>query len=143
MYVGDGLGHGIDERRWARVFEAVPEALAGRFPIEERLAETRRAYAGTPPAPIPTTVSVDNVGSDRYSIVEVNAADRVGLLYAITHAMHSLALDIHVAKVDTIGREVVDAFYVRRENGRRVEAPDEIERLRQRVTEAVAALDTS
>jgi [protein-PII] uridylyltransferase len=141
MYVGDGLGHGIDERRWSRVFEAVPEALAGRFPIEERLAETRRAYAGMPPAPIPTKVNVDNVGSDRYSIVEVNAADRVGLLYAITNAMHELALDIHVAKVDTIGREVVDAFYVRRENGRRVEAADEIERLRQRVIGAVAALD--
>ena len=94
-----------------------------------------------PPAPIATTVAVDNVGSDLYSIVEVTAADRLGLLYAITHALHSLSLDIHVAKVDTIGREVVDAFYVRRENGRRVEAADEIERLRQRVIEAVRALD--
>jgi [protein-PII] uridylyltransferase len=142
MYVADGLGHGIDERRWARVAEAVPQALAGTFPIDERLAETRMTYArATRPAPIPTTVAVDNVGSDVYSIVEVTAADRLGLLYAITHALHSLSLDIHVAKVDTIGREVVDAFYVRRENGRRVEAPDEIERLRQRVVEAVTTLD--
>ena len=84
---------------------------------------------------------VDNAGSDGYSIVEVNAADRLGLLYAITNALRSLALDIHVAKVDTVGREVVDAFYVRRENGRRVEADDEIDRLRQRVMEAVSALD--
>ncbi|RLT36165.1 MAG: HD domain-containing protein [Chloroflexi bacterium] len=143
MYVADGLGHGIDDRRWARVVEAVPLALAGEFPIEERLAETRRAYASAtpPPAPIPTTVLVDNAGSDGYSIVEVNAADRLGLLYAITNALRSLALDIHVAKVDTVGREVVDAFYVRRENGRRVEADDEIDRLRQRVMEAVSALD--
>ena len=93
------------------------------------------------PAPIQTAVHVDNTGSDRYTIVEVNAADRLGLLYAITHALHSLALDIHLAKVDTIGREVVDAFYVLRENGHRVEAPDEIARLQRRVTEAVAALD--
>ena len=141
MYVGDGLGHGIDARRWSRVEEAVPLALAGEFPLEERLTETRRAYAGAAPAPIPTTVLVDNAGSDGYSIVEVNAADRLGLLYAITNALHDLALDIHVAKVDTIGREVVDAFYVRRENGRRVEEPDEIERLRARIIEAVATLD--
>jgi [protein-PII] uridylyltransferase len=93
------------------------------------------------PASIATTVAVDNVGSDLYSIVEVTTADRLGLLYAITHVLHSLSLDIHVAKVDTIGREVVDAFYVRRENGRRVDAPDEIERLQQRVIEAVHALD--
>ncbi len=88
-----------------------------------------------------TTVLVDNTGSDRYTIVEVNAADRLGLLYAITHALHSLSLDIHLAKVDTIGREVVDAFYVLRENGRRVEEPDEVARLKRRVIEAVAALD--
>jgi [protein-PII] uridylyltransferase len=142
MYVADGLGHGIDERRWARVSEAVPQALAGEFPIDERLAETRRAYASaTPPAPIPTTVSVDNVGSDLYSIVEVTAADRLGLLYAITSTLHALSLDIHVAKVDTIGREVVDAFYVRRENGRRIDAADEIERLRQRIEDAVRTID--
>jgi [protein-PII] uridylyltransferase len=142
MYVGDGLAHGIDERRWARVIEAVPQALAGEFPIDERLAETRSAYASVmQPAPIPTTVNVDNVGSDAYSIIEVTAADRLGLLYAITHVLHGMGLDIHVAKVDTIGREVVDAFYVRRQNGRRVEAPDEIERLRARVVEAVTALD--
>lgn len=142
MYVADGLGHGIDERRWSRVAEAVPQALAGEFPIDERLAETRRAYASAvPPAPIPTSVNVDNFGSDQYSIVEVTAADRLGLLYAITSTLHSLSLDIHVAKVDTIGREVVDAFYVRRENGRRVEAADEIERLRQRIADAVQALD--
>ena len=142
MYVADGLGHGIDERRWSRVSEAVPQALAGEFPIDERLAETRRAYASaTPPAPIPTTVSVDNVGSDLYSIVEVTAADRLGLLYAITSTLHALSLDIHVAKVDTIGREVVDAFYVRRENGRRIDAADEIERLRLRIEDAVRAID--
>jgi [protein-PII] uridylyltransferase len=142
MYVSDGLGHEIDERRWARVCEDVPRALAEEFPLDERLAETRAAYRSSPPAAIPTTVHVDNAGSDRYTIVEVIAADRLGLLYAITHALHGLSLDIHLAKVDTIGREVVDAFYVLRENGRRVEAPDEVERLRQRVVDAVAALDT-
>ena len=149
--VDDALGHGIDERRWRRIEESVPLALEGRFPIDSRLAETRGAYAGRPrdrggrprrPAPpIEPTVHVDNAGSERYSIVEVGAADRPGLLYAITRALNQLALDIHLAKVDTVGVEVVDAFYVRRESGRRVEEPDEIERLRARVIEAVAALD--
>jgi [protein-PII] uridylyltransferase len=86
-------------------------------------------------------VHVDNIGSDRFTIVEVNAADRLGLLFAITHALHSLSLDIHLAKVDTIGAEVVDAFYVLRENGRRVEGADEIERIAGRVRAAVGALD--
>jgi UTP:GlnB (protein PII) uridylyltransferase len=63
------------------------------------------------------------------------------LLYAITNALHGLALDIHLAKVDTIGPEVVDAFYVLRENGRRITGADEIERVKRRVSEAISALD--
>ncbi|MCC6238013.1 MAG: HD domain-containing protein [Dehalococcoidia bacterium] len=141
MHVTDALGHEIDERRWARIFEAVPLALAGEFPVAERLAETRAAYRAVPRIRVPTIVNVDNVGSERYSIVEVTTADRLGLLFAITNALHSMALDIHLAKVDTIGPEVVDAFYVLRENGRRVETADEIERLQARVTQAIEALD--
>ena len=141
MHLGDALGRGIDERRWGRIFEAVPEALAGEFPVERRLAETRAAYRSEGRAAIPTSVLIDNAGSEHYSIVEVRAADRLGLLYAITGVLHELALDIHLAKVDTLGAEVVDAFYVLRENGRLVEAQDEIERIVARVTAAVDALD--
>lgn len=145
-HVADALGRGLDERRWARVIEAVPQALAGQFPIEQRLSATRRTYAGVVPPgerfrDIPTTVHVDNHGSRQYTIIEVTATDRIGLLYTITSALHEIALDIHLAKVDTLGREVVDAFYVLRENGRRVDEPDQIERLKQHVIEAVAALD--
>jgi [protein-PII] uridylyltransferase len=141
MHVNDALGHDIDERRWARIFEAVPQALAGTFPVAERLAETRAAYRALPRVQMPTTVLVDNAGSERYSIVEVTTADRLGLLLAITNALHGLALDIHLAKVDTVGAEVVDAFYVLRENGRRIEGPDEIERVQARVKDAILALD--
>ena len=71
----------------------------------------------------------------------MHTADRVGLLYAVTRALHDLSLDIHLAKVDTVGAEVVDAFYVLRQSGRRIKDEDEIERLVRRVQVAVAALD--
>ena len=141
MHLGDARGREIDDRRWERIIEAVPSALAGEFPIEQRLAETRDAYRGEPPAPIPTSVTVDNSGSEDYSILEIRAADRLGLLYAITNVLHESGLDIHMAKVNTLGHEIVDAFYVRRANGRRIEDEDEIERLATHVTDAVHALD--
>jgi [protein-PII] uridylyltransferase len=147
-HVDDALGHSIDDRRWARILEAVPLALAGTFPIDERLAEVRATYGrnatGARPharEAIPTSVHVDNTASDRYTVLEVSTADRRGLLYAITRALHELAIDIHLAKVNTIGQEVVDAFYVRRENGRRIETPDEIQRVESRVREAIELLD--
>ncbi len=143
MHVNDALERGIDDRRWRRIREAVPQALAGEFPVDERLAETRAAYQAVPRVRMPTAVQVDNTDSEHYSIVEVHAADRLGLLYAITRALHELALDIHLAKVDTIGAEVVDAFYVLRENGRRVEEPDEIQRIQRAIEDAVSALDAA
>ena len=141
MHVDDALGHGIDERRWRLILDAVPRALSGEFPVDERLAETRATYQAVPRVRIPTTVHIDNADSERYSIVEIHTADRLGLLYVLTRTLHELSLDIHLAKVDTIGAEVVDAFYVLRENGRRVDEPDEIERVQRRIEEAVAALD--
>ena len=86
-------------------------------------------------------MDIDNASSDEYSIVEVHAADRLGLLHTITTVLRDMSLDIHMAKVNTFGNEIVDAFYVRRANGRRIEDADEIERLAAHVTDAVHALD--
>ncbi len=139
--VADALGYGIDDARWPRIGEHLVSAFAGVFDLEQRLQGARQArrHAGHPTvAPI---VHIDNSGPDGYSVIEVNAEDRVGLLHAIASALHEIGLDIHLAKVDTFGHEVADAFYVLRENGRRVEAPDEIERVRRRIVEAIGALD--
>jgi [protein-PII] uridylyltransferase len=141
LYIRDGHGQEVEESRWLMLAEAIPQALLGAFPIDERLAAVAHVPRSTPLHPIATTVHVDNSDSDDYSIIEVTAADRIGLLYAITQALHALRLDIHLAKVDTLGSEVVDAFYVLRETGQRVEAPDEIERVQRRIVEAIAALD--
>ncbi|MDA0352186.1 MAG: HD domain-containing protein [Chloroflexi bacterium] len=139
-HVGDALGHEIDDRRWARILEAVPAALTGAYPLEQRLEQVRQMYP-TPPALIAPTAHVDNSASDAYSVLEVTAQDRPGLLHAIARELHELGIDIHLAKVDTLGPEVFDAFYIQRENGRRIEDPDEIERLETHVLDAIRALE--
>lgn len=139
-HVGDALGHEIDERRWTRILEAIPQVLGGSFPLDERIVQMRRTYPA-PPRTIEPTVHVENAASDAYSVLEVTAQDRPGLLHAITRVLHELGIDIHLAKVDTLGPEVFDAFYIQRENGRRIEGPDEIERLEGRVLDAIAALE--
>lgn len=128
-HVSDALGVGIDDRRWGRILAAVPAAIDGTFDIEGRLAEVRRSYPARPLADVPTVVNVNNTASREFTVLEISAADRRGLLYGITKALHEQRIDIHLAKVDTIGPEVVDAFYIRREDGRRIEGPDAAERL--------------
>ncbi len=53
-------------------------------------------------------------------MVDVHAADGIGVLYAITRALSELDLDIHSARVRTLGPEVVDALYIRDAGGGKI-----------------------
>ena len=55
--------------------------------------------------------------SSNASVIEVRAADQVGILHRIANALAELGLDIRHATVQTMGDEVVDTFYVRTWSG--------------------------
>ncbi len=82
----------------------------------------RRSAATTRPDPTtPVTVAVDNAASDFFTVIEVGAPDRIGLLHDITAALAELRLDVHLAKVTTYTGRVIDAFYVRDALGGKVD----------------------
>lgn len=89
--------------------ERTVESLMGtRFAVNE----TRRIAVNAH-----TQVEIDNSSSDRFTIVDVFATDRQGLLYVITGALAHLGFSIHSAKIATHVDQVVDAFYVTRHDG--------------------------
>jgi len=115
----------VEEERWRRFRGLLRRAVEGRLSLEHRVRDKRRHY----PAPrrdTPVKVTVDNGASDFYTVIEVGAADRIGLLFDVTRTFADLDLDVHVAKVATYGDRVVDAFYVRDVLGRKVEDPEAI-----------------
>lgn len=62
--------------------------------------------------PLPTQVLIDNSTSEKFTIIDIFAHDRPGLLYVIAKALHELKLSIGVAKIGTYIDQVVDVFYV-------------------------------
>jgi [protein-PII] uridylyltransferase len=68
----------------------------------------------------PTQVKVDNDTSDRFTILEVFANDRQGLLYVITRTIFELGLSVSVAKIATSLDQVLDVFYVTDQAGQKV-----------------------
>jgi [protein-PII] uridylyltransferase len=56
---------------------------------------------------------VDNGLSSNATVIEVRAPDQVGILHRMAKALSELGLDIRHARVQTLGHEVVDTFYVR------------------------------
>ena len=119
----------VGEERWRRFRTDLRHAIEGRLALEHRVEEKRRHYR--PPAPIPTEVTVDEDASDFFTVVEVSAADRIGLLFDLAGVFRDLELDVHVAKVATQADRVVDAFYVRDLAGRKV--GDRAEEIRREV----------
>jgi [protein-PII] uridylyltransferase len=97
-------------------------ALAGQLDLDERLDERARAYGrlrAASPARLEPHVLVHADESPVAAIVEVRAADGVGVLYRIARTLVEVGLDIRLAKIATLGHEVVDTFYVvEAENGR-------------------------
>jgi [protein-PII] uridylyltransferase len=73
----------------------------------------QKAIDYRPTVPVEADVRILQDESEHSTVLEVRAPDALGLLYAITSALGELGLDIHVAKIDTLGERVVDVFYVR------------------------------
>ncbi|WP_204057248.1 [protein-PII] uridylyltransferase [Microbispora corallina] len=104
--------------------------LAGRLDIEQRLA--RRARSVRPPrVPVaPPRVTLVDDASTTATVVEVRAHDRPGLLWRIGRAFGECGLDVRAARVETLGAEAVDVFYVADRTGRPI--TDEQQRLQVR-----------
>lgn len=115
---------------WVSVEGDLAEAVAGRLALRARVARKAhtelRRLRKLPQVDTRVTVSEAHAGAS--TVVEVHTLDRIGVLYAITAALAELELDIVVARVLTIGHEVVDAFYVRDAAGQPLDT-DHVEEL--------------
>ena len=80
---------------------------------------------------MPTRVEIDNDVSGAYTVLDVYAADRVGLLFTITNCLYHLWLQIHLAKITTMVDQVLDVFYVTDAEGRKIEDPAHLEQIRR------------
>src|SRR5260370_29435869 len=60
----------------------------------------------------PPKVSLLDDASRNATVVEVRAHDRPGLLWRIGRALGDCGLDVRAARVETLGAEAVDVFYV-------------------------------
>jgi [protein-PII] uridylyltransferase len=119
---------------WAAFEKDLEAVYSGRLALEARLEKKIRDYR--PPQAFDPEVRVLGDASAHSTVIEVRAPDALGLLFAVTAALTDLDLDIHVAKIDTLGQRVVDVFYVRNSWGEKLteEQSAEVERsIRHRV----------
>lgn len=109
----------------ARAFEDAA-FLESKLRQREKSQHVRRTIQAAVPAP--PRVLFDNESTPRATIVEVRAPDGVGTLSKIAGALTAEGCDIDVVRALTLGREVVDTFYVARA-GRKIDAVSDLARI--------------
>lgn len=126
------------ERR-ASIARSIARILKGEDTVENLIGRSHRmsnvspALAGRQP----TEVQVDNETSGRFTILDVFADDRQGLLYVITRAIFRLGLSVHAARISTRLDQVADVFYVTDLNGGKVDDPGRLEVIRRTIQEEI------
>jgi [protein-PII] uridylyltransferase len=110
--------------RLSEINEALVAALtdkSDRKPAFRKVWTSSSSALASSFVPLPTRVQIDNNTSDNYTILDIFAHDRRGLLYAISRTIFELGLSVHVAKIGTYLDQVVDVFYVTDNQNRKVQ----------------------
>ncbi len=134
----DHRGEPTADRR-AGIAEAVSQVLKGRESVEALMQRGGRLSLERRPAIArqPTDVQIDNDTSDRFTIIDVFADDKQGLLYVLTRAIFVLGLSVHAARISTRLDQVVDVFYVTEAEGGKVLDHARVETIRTAIAQEI------
>jgi len=125
-----------DFERLGRLKQSIARTLAGqlvpRAEFSKRTVRKRATAFGIRPQ-----VSFDNEASSASTLIEVQGADRPGLLYDVARAIFESGLSISSSIVATYGERAVDVFYVRDGYGHKIVHPDRQASVRVRIEKAI------
>ncbi len=75
-------------------------------PVKPRLSRLSRAF------PITPTVNLQPDERGQYHLLSISASDRTGLLYSVASVLARYKVNLHTAKITTLGERVEDVFLV-------------------------------
>lgn len=135
--VGDVV---TDGKRWQKVEDDLIAVLQGKVQVESLVEKRQRPsnYAGRQLPRFRTQVEIDNEVSDDYTVIDVYAHDKVGLLYLITSTLSSMGLYIGVAKVSTKVDQLADVFYVKDIFGQKISSEKRLQDIKNALSQAIA-----
>lgn len=134
----------LDDDRWLRVEHDLERVIKGEQDIAELVASAHhvRIARGKFVRRVPTEVTLDNRTSGQYTVLDVFTQDRVGLLFAITHTLFTLGLQIHLARISTNADQALDVFYVTDRKGHKITDPKRIREIRDKLVSCLEEAPT-
>ena len=136
---------GREERElaWRELETVLEQILSGRQDAS-RLLESRYPLRGRSVSPSRFTpeVHISNEESEFYTLVDVTADDRIGLLYDLTSVIAQHGYSIYISKVGTVLDQVKDTFYIKDERQKKIADPEALAKLHEDLSEAAGRGDS-
>jgi [protein-PII] uridylyltransferase len=136
LRVNSNRGKIVDnEDKWRRVGKTLGGVVEGRVQVHDLVRQRKRGlpYPAAQRPRFSARVEIDNEISEHYTVIDLFADDRIGLLYDITRTLSKLNLAIGVSKISTKVDQVADTFYVQDVFGDKITQADKLDELRRKL----------
>lgn len=140
FYVMDPEGGVVEDKKAKDVFQAHLEAalIQNKELMPEIAAleaqeqsKKRKRQGDLLPAPFPPSVDVYHELSLKRTIIEIQATDRIGLLYQIARLIFQKGFDISFARIATERSVAMDTFYIENVNSKKATSTSNLLELRE------------
>jgi [protein-PII] uridylyltransferase len=129
---------------WRELEDRLRAVLSGEARASDWLKGRRRPVgAAALSSAEPPVVEVSNEESEFYTIADVSANDRIGLLYDLATTIGELDFEIYISKAATIRDQAADTFYLKDRDGSQVRDPKRLAELQARLFEAALGPDAT
>ncbi|MEZ7844301.1 MAG: [protein-PII] uridylyltransferase [Opitutales bacterium] len=98
--------------------------------LEATAKSQKKKFRGILPAPIPPTLDIYHDPSLNHTIIEVQAQDRIGLLYGLARHIYSRSYNISFARIATERGIAMDTFYIEKINTQEAISSKDLSKLR-------------
>jgi len=134
----------VPDSRMEEVASAIQDVLLGRRTVASLFDSNRRHQVATPDLGLmPTRVTTCNDSSGKFTIIDVFACDRTGLLYVITKTLVELNVSVRVAVIATHIDQILDVFYVTDREGKKIEDESRLETIRNTLRQRIQDFESS
>jgi [protein-PII] uridylyltransferase len=96
-----------------KIVKSIRNSLSGKI-VPKRVLDVKGKFSRSEREfRVPTTIAFDNLGSDIYTIIEVDTRDRIGLIHDLANTLYKSNISIFRAIIATYGEQAVDTFYIK------------------------------
>lgn len=130
----------VDDDLWKEIGEELAEVFSDKLDMKTVISRKKRyiSEGKFDIVSVDSLVETDNEASETDTIVEIQAKDRLGLLYDVTQVIASMNFDIRIARTVTEGVKAVLVFYITDEVGKKVNDERKMMELKSKL---ITALD--